>query len=47
MFKFYARLADMESKNETKSKLLKSAFVEDKKTIPKQKYMLGTTLTST
>jgi hypothetical protein len=31
MFKFYARLADMESKNETKFKLLKSAFVEDKK----------------
>ena len=31
MFKFYARLADMESKNETKFKLLKSAFAEDKK----------------
>jgi hypothetical protein len=31
MLKFYARLADMESKNETKFKLLKSAFAEDKK----------------
>ena len=31
MFICYARLADMESKNETKFKLLKSAFAEDKK----------------
>jgi hypothetical protein len=31
MLKFYARLADMESKNETEFKLLKSAFAEDKK----------------
>jgi len=46
MFICYARLADMESKNETKFKLLKSAFAEDKKLCLK-KYMLGTTLTST
>jgi hypothetical protein len=29
MFILYARLADMESKNETKFKWLKSAFAED------------------
>jgi hypothetical protein len=47
MLKLYARLADMESKNETKFKLLKSAFAEDKKLCLIKKYMLGTTLTST
>lgn len=31
MFKLYARLADMKSKNETKFKLLKSAFADDEK----------------
>ena len=46
MFICYVRLPDMESKNETKFKRLKSAFAEDNKLWLK-KYMLGTTLTST
>ena len=40
------RLADMESKNETKFKLLKSAYAEDKK-LCQEEYMMGTILTST
>ena len=45
MFKYYARLTDIEVGNNPKFVLLKSAFIEDKKTVYTKERLLGTVLT--
>ncbi|VDI49051.1 Hypothetical predicted protein [Mytilus galloprovincialis] len=45
MFKYYARLTDIEVGNNPKFDLLKSAFIEDKKIVYTKELLLGTIIT--